>query len=400
MNTASPLATQYSNLPTPSPEALAHSQRLIDAIWEAMNNGHISVKGYLELALYAPELGYYCAGSHKLGAAGDFVTAPEISSLFGQSLARQVVDILPLLNNAVIFEIGPGTGKLAADILLALEQQDALPDEYWLLEVSADLKAKQKEILQQRCPHLLEKVKWLEGLPDQSFEGVIVANEVLDAMPVHVFQYHNENIINEMFVEYDKNKFISRMQLCDNQQLIAAVKHIQNDLGGEHGWNAGYTSEINLMMAPWLASITENLKKGLVLFIDYGFDRKTYYHPDRNTGTLMCHYRHHAHTDPFLYPGLQDITSHVDFTAVAEAADAAKLNVAGYATQAAFLLSCGITDLVPRDLGVEQQFAYANEIKMLTLPSEMGELFKVMALTRDMNEDLIGFSLQDFRFQL
>jgi len=386
------------NLPLPSPEAIAHSNKLTELIMAEIAIKQVTFSHFMELALYAPGLGYYSAGAQKFGKAGDFITAPEISPLFAQCIARQCQQVFSELTSPIIFEVGAGSGALCADLLLALDAHNALPEKYWILAVSAQLKEKQQQLIQQRCPQLFERVVWLNQLPDAEFNGVIVANELLDAMPVNLFQWHNNNI-NELFVTVTDNQFQLQPGEPISANLSQAVTHIQNDL--PEPLPQAYTSEVNLLLQAWFASITEKLQKGLVLLIDYGFARQSYYHPQRDAGTLMCHYRHHAHPDPFIFIGLQDITAHVDFTHVAEVANAAGMTVAGFTSQAYFLLSCGITELLTEchdaDSGANtaEHYAQAQQIKQLTLPSEMGELFKVIALTQDLDIPLLGFQMQN-----
>jgi len=389
-----------SNLPVPAAAALAHSHKLLQLIQQEIlqQKGVISFARFMELALYAPGLGYYSAGAQKFGAAGDFVTAPEISPLFAHCLARQCQQVLAELNGGDILEFGAGSGALAIEILLELERLHCLPAHYFILEVSADLQQRQRQNLQQRIPHLFERVSWLATLPAKPLQGVILANEVIDAMPVHRFILEN-NAIKELGVAWENEQLIVRKIAPLNPALSSAVLQLQKEVLDKV---TNYSSEINLLLPGWLQSMSEKLQRGLILLIDYGFSRNEFYHPDRNQGTLMCHYRHYAHSDPFWLPGLQDITAHVDFTAAAEAGHAAGLTVSGYATQAAFLLSCGLltleASLVQHNL--VEQLRLSQQIQKLTAPHEMGELFKVLALTKALAQPLLGFTLQDFRKRL
>lgn len=401
-----------AKLRQPGADEIAHSNALIQHILDELSktrSGKMPFSEFMELALYAPGLGYYSAGNRKFGKDGDFVTAPEISALFAQCLARQCQQVLSKTTEAIILEFGAGTGALAADLLLSLELLKTLPKNYWIIEISAELKARQQQTLQDRCPHLVERVQWLSRLPQEAFNGVIIANEVLDAMPVNLFHWNgNTQAIQEVVVTWQDDQFKFNTVEPITPNLIEAVQHIQQDLNSQSQyissnnnanesqdvWPASYTSEVNLLLTPWLTSVTQYLQQGLVLLIDYGFKRISYYHPQRHTGTLMCHYRHHAHVDPLILLGLQDITAHVDFTAVAEAAVAAELTVSGYTSQANFLLNCGITELIPTSDDVKAQYDYAQQIKMLTMPSEMGELFKVIALSQQFDDPLLGFNYQ------
>lgn len=355
----------------------------------------------MAMSLFEPGLGYYVSGSQKFGASGDFVTAPEISPLFSYCLARQCSEILTHItpdSQKSILEFGAGSGVMAADILLEMEQLGQLPDCYYILEVSADLKQRQYETLQTKAGHLIDRVNWLEQLPDSPFTGIVLANEVLDAMPVHRFYKDSTNkhhTVGEYYVAVEDSRFVWRQGALSNEKLQDIVNNIQDQLPND------YSSEINLAATAWVASIASCLHKGVVLIIDYGFPRHEYYHPQRDKGTLMCHYRHHSHPDPFFYPGLQDITAHVDFTAVAEAADAAGLDILGYTNQAFFLLGNKIEDyLIKRDSNSPEYMKLAQQLKTLTMPGEMGELFKVIALGKSFNENLEGFSLKDDRVRL
>ena len=365
-------------LPSPSREAAEHSARLAEFIRRdiATQGGWISFARYMELALYAPRLGYYTAGAHKLGEAGDFVTAPELSPLFGRTLARQMKEIMDL-SAPHILELGAGSGKLAADMLAELEKLGALPDSYAILEVSADLRARQQVFLREKLPHLISRLHWLDELPE-NFSGAIVANEVLDALPVHLVHWH-DNTPAERGVAINGNSFsdygfIWQERAIGDPSLLYAAQQI----------NApdGYVSEICLAACGLVNSLANCLEQGVIVFIDYGFGVSEYYHPQRSSGTLMCHYRHHAHDDPFFLPGLQDITAHVNFTRIAECGIDAGLELLGYTSQAFFLINCGIAELM-QDTSPENLRAYlplSAQMQKLTSPAEMGELFKALAL--------------------
>lgn len=356
-----------ATMPEPSQDALAHSHKLIQKMIQRIheNNNWISFAEYMQMVLYEPGLGYYSAGAHKLGAAGDFITAPLISPLFSQCLAHCCAQHLPKTD---ILELGAGTGVMAKDILLYLEKNNQLPTHYFILEVSPDLKQRQQLLLQQTIPHLYAHVQWLETLP-KNFTGIILANEVLDAIPVHLFHYKNNELF-ETGVSLEKDHFIYNDKIPDLE-----FKKIINTLPIED--KADYLSEINLQLPGFLNSLSDTLTQGLIIFIDYGFDENTYYHPHRHQGTLMCHYRHYAHPDPFFYPGLQDITTHVDFSRLAAAGIEAGLEVDYFANQARFLLENGLIDLVSMP-----DYTQAQQINTLTAPHEMGELFKVMIFNK------------------
>lgn len=351
------------------------------------SGGHITFARYMELALYAPNLGYYSANQQKFGKDGDFITAPEISPLFGKCIANQCEEILKNLQGGSLLELGAGTGRLACDVLLALEEKNQLPENYFILEISPDLRIRQRNLLTKECPHLLSKIHWLNELPN-SFSGVILGNEVLDALPVNCFTI-TANGIKERSVGVNNEGF--HWKLTEPTQTMAPWL---DDI------DYYYESEINLQLPAWLSALNQCLRQGAILFFDYGYGRQEYYHPDRNTGTLMCHYQHHRHTDPFKWVGLQDITAHVDFTQVAESALEAQLAVKGYTTQTSFLLSCGLLDLANQDLSELEKYKQNQSIKKLTLPSEMGEIIKVMALTKEYGHPLLGFHLYDRRKDL
>ncbi|HEB93611.1 MAG TPA: SAM-dependent methyltransferase [Gammaproteobacteria bacterium] len=381
-------------LPEPDEKARAHSMALIRLIVDeiAGAGGQISFARYMALALFAPGLGYYSAGSQKFGASGDFVTAPEISPLFSRCLARQTTEVLENLGGGDVLEVGGGSGIMAADLLAELALLGRLPERYFLLELSADLRQRQHETLAQKVPHLLARVQWLDSLPDGGFRGVVLANELLDALPVHLFQVEADGFTERCVTWRD-----GRFQWCSAG--IGDVALAQGLAMRGEGLPEGYVSELNLAAGGWIGSVATLLQAGVVLLIDYGFPRHEYYHPQRDRGTLMCHYRHRVHDDPFVYPGLQDITAHVDFTAIAECAVDSGLDVLGYNTQGLFLLANGITELAQSD-DEREQLRLAQQVRTLTLPGDMGELFKVMALGRNYDVPLRGFMLQDLRGKL
>lgn len=385
----------------PSTEALRHSQKLIHFILTHMQQkgGMLSFEEYMHLALYAPGLGYYHTGTQKLGAQGDFVTAPEISPLFSYCLAKQCQDVftaLPGNTQYFILEIGAGSGQMAVDILTQLEKDHCVPQCYYILEPSPDLKQRQQQKIQALRPKGFDKVQWIDQLPETPFSGIILANEVLDAMPVHIFK-NISGVLKEQMIIRSKNptsdKTFDYHYKTPSPELSIELEALCNNTG--INLSEGYTSEINLHIKPWIQSLSQCLETGIILLIDYGFSQQEYYHPDRKMGTLMCHYQHKAHTDPFFHPGLQDITAHVDFAAVAEAALLAELDVLGYTHQAAFLLSCGLLDFVK-----EQNFRIKKDINTLTSPAEMGELFKVIALGKGLDIELLGFKMSNRLFSL
>ncbi|MDR3491057.1 MAG: SAM-dependent methyltransferase [Gammaproteobacteria bacterium] len=387
-----------STLPTPSADALEHSQTLSNLIREKItkNQGAISFADFMELALYAPGLGYYSAGSQKLGASGDFITAPEISPLFARCIAHQCHPILTALDHGSILELGAGTGKFARDLLQELSHLNCLPENYFILEVSAELRERQKIFLKKECIDFFERIVWLDKLPHKKINGIIFANEVMDAMPIHFFQIIKNKII-ERGVDFENDHFVWKIIPEDKTKIHDQLTTLQNELHLQEG----YISEINTLLPSWIKSLENALNKGVILLFDYGFGRAEYYHPDRNMGTLMCHYQHHRHSDPFLFLGLQDITAHVDFTTVAESAVNANLQIGGYTTQAAFLLNCGILKLAEQQtLSDVEHYKQNQAIKLLTLPSQMGELIKVIALKKNIDMPLKGFAEHDRRRDL
>lgn len=380
-------------LPTPTAEEQAHQEQLAQRLREEMAavGGAIPFDRFMELALYAPGLGYYAAGKHKFGEHGDFITAPEMGSLFARCLARPCRSLLAGLGGGDILEVGAGGGVLAADLLRELESLGQLPDRYHILEVSPELRARQAETIQQKMPHLSGQVRWLDELP-RGFRGLVLANELLDAMPVTRFKV-TETGINELYVGLENQHFVWREKNAD-ESLRARIEPL--------GLPPGYVSEINPRAKAWVRGAADTLQQGALLLIDYGFPRAEFYHPQRAQGTLMCHYRHQAHDDPLRLVGLQDITAHVDFSAIATAGIDAGLTLAGYTSQAGFLLDCGLEQIMaasdPND--VRAHLELTRQVKKLTLPHEMGELFKVIAFTRGVRKALPGFALQDRRGRL
>jgi SAM-dependent MidA family methyltransferase len=343
---------------------------------------------YMHNSLYEPGKGYYVAGRHKLGEGGDFITAPMISPLFSQALAKQCIDIFKTLNTPSILEFGAGTGQMAFDLLRYLKKHDQLPAHYYILEVSADLIDRQQQLLK-RDNEIFERITWLDQLPE-NFTGIVLANEVLDAMPVEVFRWHDSGV-RQAYVDMDDATHFSWQEPDD--ALSLSVSALNTALP------EGYQSEINQNIPSWIEQLHDMMDEGVCLLIDYGFVRREYYHPDRAMGTLMCHYQHQAIPDPFYRPGECDITAHVDFTHVAEACDDAGFQVAGFATQAHFLMNCGLLDLAKAQT-VQDQMTQSRAIQKLLMPHEMGELFKVIAFTKQYDAPLLGFLKGDQRVRL
>ena len=383
-------------MPSLSPEEEVHSRTVAALIAERARSagGWLPFERFMELALYAPGLGYYSAGSVKLGPDGDFVTAPEISDLFSRCVARQCAQVLA--EGGEILELGAGTGRMAAVILETLAVRDALPDRYAILEVSADLAERQRERLQRLPAELRERVVWLDRLPERPIRGVILANEVLDALPFRRFRLCG-NEVRELGVAVEGGALVEREAVPD-ADLANACATLLREL--PLPLPQGYASEVCLRTGPWVAGVAECLERGLMLLFDYGLPRAHYYHPQRTDGTFRCHFRQRAHDDPYINLGLQDITAWVDFTRVAEAAPGCGLEVSGFCTQAAFLLASGVERLLAESTDTVEHARLAGQARRLLLPGEMGEAFKAMALTRDVDVPLEGFALQDLRQSL
>ncbi|GJM05112.1 MAG: SAM-dependent methyltransferase [marine bacterium B5-7] len=398
--TQSKLRKPESILPVPDQDALIQSEKLIGCIKAALDaqGGAISFDEYMNLALYEPGLGYYSAGSRKFGSEGDFVTAPELSPIFSQCLAHQCKQVLNEFDTGIILELGAGTGAMAREILLELEKQNSLPNKYLILEVSADLKQRQQASLKETIPHLIERVEWLDALPEDEIVGVILANEVLDALPVKRFK-KTVGGFKELKVGLGDNQFIW-VESDAEGELLNSLEELENDLSTSFPEN--FISEINTQLGSWLSGLENVLNKGVMFFIDYGYSAAEYYHPERMDGSLLCHYRHRVHSDPFYNPGLQDITCSANFTAIAECADSIGLHVSGYTNQTYFLFGCGLEELLAdmNQLDIKAQTKIAQQVRILTMPEEMGERFKVMALTKDYNSILQGFTLMDQRVRL
>lgn len=381
----SPSNRGSSGPPEPSADARAHSVRVCAHIAQsiALADGWISFADYMGAALYAPGLGYYVAGSRKFGA--DFVTAPELTPLFGRTVAAQAQEILAQVPGGELIELGAGTGRLAGDMLAELASCGALPSRYLLLEVSPELRERQRAHLEQRVPNLMDRVEWIDALP-RTWRGAVVANEVLDAIPPHV-------------VARIGGAWFERGVGIDTHGSLAFV---DRPLGGgplrdaaqAHFPRQGdYVSEMNPAAQALVTALAQRCECGALLLLDYGFPASEYYHPQRNSGTLMAHFRHYMSADPFLFPGLADLTAHVDFTAIARAAVSGGMTVAGYTTQARFLINAGILDALAQSADVNSA-AYLREaaaVQKLLSPAEMGEIFKTMALTRGIDERLTGF---------
>lgn len=398
------IKSDHQDLPEPDNEAKIRSQLLASCLQEKCHqfDGWVRFSEFMNMALYEPGLGYYSGGLQKFGDKGDFITAPEVSPLFGQCFAGQIAEIFKNFRNVSagdtsIIEFGAGSGILAVDMLLQLEKLEMLPEKYFILELSAELQDRQMKTIRQGAPRLFDRVQWLSQLPDDVSNTVVIANEVLDAMPVECFRINAGEVETLMVSVEDENcssKYVTDISAGD--KISSIYKRSEIELAN------GYRSEFNPAIRGWLSALEDKIKNAVIFLIDYGYNEKEYYHPDRTDGTLMCYYRHKAHGDYFWWPGLQDITAFVNFTDVAYSAVELEMEVAGYTTQAAFLLANGLAELHASQVTdeVQQQIKLSQQIKTLTLPSEMGDRFKVMALTKNYDEPLTGFFMLDLRNRL
>jgi len=381
-----------------APEEEQHSRTVAQMIRAriAEAGGWLPFDAFMELALYAPGLGYYSAGGVKLGAGGDFTTAPELSDLYSSCVARQCAEILADTGGSIL-EVGAGTGRMAGVILQTLQSLGMTPERYAILEVSADLRARQQQRLSGLPQVLCERVIWLDHLPQAPWRGVILANEVLDALPCERFVIRDENV-HALGVSVARTGRFFESEWPADAALTSEVAAISAAL--LQPLPAGYRSELCLRVGPWIAGVAQSLERGALLLFDYGLPRAHYYHPQRASGTLLCHFKQRAHDDPYVNVGIQDITAWVDFTRVAEAADAVGLQVRGFTTQAGFLLGTGIEELIGEPADTVVRARLAGEARQLLMPDQMGEIFKAMALTRDLDIPLAGFAVQDLRQQL
>ena len=369
------------SLPQPDAVSAAHSERCADYIRSRIHDagGSISFAEFMHYALYAPRLGYYSAGTRKFGDDGDFVTAPEISPLFGRVIARQCAGVLRNVPGGAILEFGAGSGRLALEVLRTLDELDALPAEYSIMEVSADLRERQQRLLRRELPGIADRVSWLDRMPETQ-RGVVIANEVLDALPVERFMRRSGGVC-QLRVGDEGGEFVFVDEPAPDI-LAAAVESIEKDIGERLPDN--YVSEVSLAAPAWLRDVAQMLEHGMILLFDYGVSRREYYAPDRNEGWLRCHFRHRAHSDPLILTGIQDLTAWVDFSAIAEVAERGGLEILGYVSQSQFLLAGDIEAELQdfADMPIESQLQTAAQIKMLTLPGEMGENVKCLGLAR------------------
>lgn len=397
-------AHEPASLPVPAADALDASAALAARIREqiAQAGGWLPFDRYMERALYTPGLGYYSGGARKFGRraedGSDFVTAPELSPLFGQTLARALAQALAASGTRRLMEFGAGTGRLAADILRALDALGVSLESYAIVDLSGELRQRQRETVQALAGALASRVQWLDALPER-FEGVVIGNEVLDAMPVHLYG-RTAGVWQARGISVDDRgafRFEDRPLDAPGVQTVTEDAALLAEIDAGIGLDADYVAETHAAGAAFTRTVCSMLARGAAFFIDYGFPRGEYYHPQRTQGTLMCHYRHHAHGDPFLYPGLQDITAHVEFTRIAEAGVAAGADLLGYTSQARFLMNAGITELLT-EIGPDDTARFlpaANAVQKLMSEAEMGELFKVIAFSRGIDGTLDAFARGD-----
>jgi SAM-dependent MidA family methyltransferase len=381
------------DLPEPDAELRAHSARMVSSLRAQIErDGPITFERYMEQVLYAPGLGYYSAGLRKFGWGGDFVTAPELGSLFAECVAQAIAPVLRQLSYPVIMEVGAGTGAFAADLWLALEKVKALPERYLILERSADLRERQIEKLSLRAPQALPRVAWLDEPPREAFDGVLFGNEVIDALPAARFEWSDDQLY-ELGVDWTADT-LREVRLPPRENLSAAVQGLRADLSDP--WPDGYRSDLLLNLPAWLSAVSASLREGVAIFADYGYPASEHYAAARADGTLVGHFRQRFLTDPYWYPGLVDLSVSVDFTALAHAADANAFRVAGFSSQAQFLIAAGIAERLQDGVirNERQQLKRNEEARKLTLPGEMGERFKVMSLVRGIELDALPVSLR------
>ncbi len=393
----------HADLPLPDDAAQAHSTQLAALIRAEIAAEGVSIpfSRFMERCLYAPGLGYYSAGSTKFGEAGDFTTAPELGPLFASCVAQAVAPVLQQLGpEAGFVEIGGGSGAFAEIMLKRLLALDALPARYAILEPSADLRERQRERLGQRLiPPVFDLVEWLDGPPSEAWNGVLFANEVVDALPTPRFTLRDGEVFEEGVALDGEGRFIRTGRPAD-ALLAAAVRHVERYL--EQPFPDGYRSELLPQLPYWIQAVMGGLERGVMLFADYGYTRREFYQADRDDGTLRAYYRHRVHNDPYLWPGLQDLTASVDFTALAEAGTQAGFDLAGYTTQANFLLGNGLQDRLNEAearADAATQLRLRNEAKRLTLPSEMGERFQVMGFSHEVEFEA-AFLFNDLSWRL
>ena len=379
-----------STLKKPNSEELSHISSLLDIIKKRAKSRLIPFDEYMRIALYEPRLGYYSSANSKIGESGDFITAPEISSLFSYTFARQFMRILQDLESKKILEFGAGRGRFAADCISYLLQNKFDLDKYYIIEVSATLKLEQQEYLKKMVPDFYDNIIWLSEIPITGFNGVVFANEVLDAMPVSIFKKENKQI-KEVFVSLYKDKLHFKTGVVQNKKLLHAVNMIEEEVGSLPD---GFMSEVNLWAKPWVNALYHSLGAGAVFICDYGYNRFDYYSRRHSAGTIQCYYKHMVHDDPLIYTGIQDITAHVDFTDIAMAADDIGFVIEGYTTQGQFLLANGISEIYESYFANQDDQALkikqVQGLKKLVMPEEMGDMFKVLCISKNINDKKIA----------
>jgi SAM-dependent MidA family methyltransferase len=394
--------TAVSALPPPSVDELELVHALVARIRAEIvaHGGALPFARFMQLALYEPGLGYYSAGRTKFGAAGDFITAPELGDVFARCIARAIAPVLRETRGDLV-ELGAGGGAFAVDALRALAALDAMPSRYRIIETSADLRARQRARVQAELPEFASRVEWLDAPPDAPWRGVLFANEVLDALPVSVFAQHDDGVYERVVVDTrddDPARAFAWAEAAADETLRAAVARLFDPVSVP----TPYTSEVCTMLAPWLSSVTASLGNGLALFVDYGYPRREFYLPQRSSGTLLAHYRHRATADVLRWPGAMDLTASVDFTAVAEAGCAAGFELACYAPQASFLIACGLPEILEQTATAQEpaRAKIMQQVRRLTLPGEMGERFQAIAFTRGLDVSSLPFTVADQRHRL
>lgn len=377
--------------------SLDHSLLVREQLIQHINtrDGWISFEEFIDFVMYKPGLGYYSAGAEKIGHSGDFTTAPEISKLFGMALANQITPILDHYQSPSIIEIGAGTGKLAFDIMRQLNDYQVNFDRYYILELSADLKQRQQSMLSHLPTKTLNKIVWLDSIPTDSIEGVIIANEVIDALPFTRFKSQNGQVY-ELGISVEDNQLIEQPRLAD-EILSNTVDSIAKEIGMT--FQDGYTSEIRINFGSWFRTIESMLSSGSIFFVDYGYSRQEYYDEERTNGSMICHYRNVAHEDPLSNLGIQDISASVDFSQLADVALQRNIEVGFFTSQADFLINAEILGVIESVIDEGLKMRLTQEVKQLLLPNQMGEVFKCMLLNKNINPDNFD-GIKDLRHTL
>ena len=377
--------------------SLDHSLLVREQLIQHINtrDGWISFEEFIDFVMYKPGLGYYSAGAEKIGHSGDFTTAPEISKLFGMALANQITPILDHYQSPSIIEIGAGTGKLAFDIMTQLNDYQVNFDRYYILELSADLKQRQQSMLSHLPTKTLNKIVWLDSIPMDSIDGVIIANEVIDALPFTRFKTQNGQVY-ELGISVEDNQLIEQPRLAD-EILSNTVDSIAKEIGMT--FQDGYTSEIRINFGSWFRTIESMLSSGSIFFVDYGYSRQEYYDEERTNGSMICHYRNVAHENPLSNLGIQDISASVDFSQLADVALQRNIEVGFFTSQADFLINAEILGVIESVIDEGLKMRLTQEVKQLLLPNQMGEVFKCMLLNKNINPDNFD-GIKDLRHTL